>query len=378
MNFAKRALLFLATALFGTFLFSLVAATTFTQTAAKPDKLKGWLVESDVYNRLVPAMMEKLQEDAAKRQSAEQAGEVSREDSIDFNRPEVQGIVQKALNPQFIQTSTEQVIDSVYRWLNGEVKKPDFAINTGEIKTRIATEVGSYLRQRAATLPVCRTVPQQTNLFDAECIPRGTNVEAEIQKVVQEINGSDEFLAEETLTADNLGKDKEAPEQSSSFFSETNGLPGIYRLMLWLPVVFGALALLCGTGIIFLNEERRKGFSRVMTTLLITDVLLLASVTLINLGFNAAKSKVLANSAGTKSAALRDGALHGLDAAKNDIIRVPFIFAAVFLVLGAGIAAYLIMTRKNTARGGEEQSHFKKETEKPEESQSPSRPDKNR
>lgn len=376
MNFAKRALLFLATALFGTFLFSLVATATFTQTAAKPEKLKGWLVESDVYNRLVPAMMEKLQKDAAERPPAEQAT-AGREDSIDFNRPEVQAIVQRALTPQFIQTSTEQVIDSVYRWLNGDVKKPDFAINTGEIKTRIATEVGNYLRQRAATLPVCRTVPQQTNLFDAECIPRGTNVEAEIQKVVDEVNGSDEFLAEETLTADNLGKDTGASEQSSSFFSETNGLPGIYRLMLWLPIVFGVLALLSAAGIIFLNEERRKGLGRVMTTLLITGILLLASVTLINLGFNAAKSKVLADNTGTKTAALRDGALKGLDAAKNDIIRVPFVFAAVFLAFGAGIAVYLIMTRNNAARSGEEQAHFKKETKKPDEPNSPSRPAKN-
>lgn len=348
MHIAKRALLFVLTLTFGLFLLILIATTIFSQTLGKPDKIKGWIEKSNVYSRVVPAILETAQKDSQEKPKRDGS-----DMDIDFTDPEVQKIAQDALSPEFIRQNTERVIDSTFEWLNGEIEKPDFAIDVSEVKSRIATGVGDYLRKRSTTLPLCTQLPEEIDLFNATCIPPGVNIEAEIQKLVQEINGSKEFLSESTITADTISKERKADSdelKGYDFFRDGDGKRA-QRAFSWIkrgPIIFGLLSLVTAVGIILLNESKRRGLRHIMITLFTTGGLLLVSIWLITIALNAAKNKLLSNNAGTKLAALQQGALDGFEAAHRDISRVSQRFGIAFIVIGLGIAVYLFVTRNKT------------------------------
>ncbi|MDB5163834.1 MAG: hypothetical protein JWS12_452 [Candidatus Saccharibacteria bacterium] len=340
MHFVRRIGLFFATFFFGILLFLLVSTASLAQTIGKPSTLKGWLKSSGIYTKVVPAVLE---------QSSKNTDSPTGSDtSISFKDPNVQKIAEQAFSPQFIQQSSESAIDGSYKWLQGKTTKPQFTITVSTAKDAFANGVGNYIRNRAAKLPVCTTLPASFDILNATCVPKGINVNTEAQKVVSQIVTSKDFLPDPTVTADtDKTSNNTAPKP---LYQAQPNLPKYYRLLVLGPWIFGGLALLAAAGIIWLNEDHRRGLRKVMATLFTTGGLLLIYIAAVSYGFNKIQARLTKDTSGSQVSTLKQSAITALKSASHDISRVAIIYGVVFIVIGAAVAVYLLMTRPNAPK----------------------------
>lgn len=362
MKLARRAALFLISLVFGFFLFMLVTSASLSLTIGKPGTLKRWLSSSGIYGKVVPAVLE---------ESAKASKEPSDTSSISLSDPNIQKIAENVFTPTFIQQSSESAIDGTYTWLEGKTDKPQFNINVADAKAKFANGVGDYLRTRAASLPACKTIPTQFDVLNATCIPRGLNVNSEIDKTVKDILNNKDFLPDPAVTADSI-KTKE-DGQEKPLYQTNNKLPQAYKWLHIAPYILGVLVLLAGVGIIMLNEHHRKGLQKVMVSLFTTGGLLLLYTWLLSYGFSKAQTQLTKDHDGTKVTALKESAIDAVKLAQHDINRIVIIFGLVFIAIGLGLGVYLLLTRgkapktSSAATGTKEETHFKKpESSEPE------------
>lgn len=335
MKFVRRLGLVLATLTFGFWLFWLVATASLAFTVGKPDVVKGWLTNSGVYGKIVPAIIE---------QNTKPGGDnkLSSDGSISLSDPFIQQVAKNVFTPAYIQTSSEAIIDGTYGWLEGKTAKPQFNINVADVKTKFATGVGDYLRTRAAGLPACKTQPAQFDIINATCLPKGVNVTTATQQIVQDINSNKEFLPDPALNADTLKTDNNGQKQP--YYQDKTDLPRLYRWLHMAPWILGPLALITGVGVVLLHEQRRRGLYRVMVGLLTSGGLLLVYVWLLSFGLNKAQGQLI-KGGGTQQDALKTSAFSVLRLAQHDISRIVVIFGVGFVVIGAALGAYLFITR---------------------------------
>jgi hypothetical protein len=87
-----------------------------------PKPLKTSLSDSKVYDTLV--------ENALKSMESPNKPKEGQGDGISLAQPEVKQAVKQAFTPALLQSSTEQIIDGVYRWLDSKSTEPDFRSQT--------------------------------------------------------------------------------------------------------------------------------------------------------------------------------------------------------------------------------------------------------
>jgi hypothetical protein len=253
------------------FLFAISCALA--MVFGSPTQLKRSLKESGVYNGFVDNVI---------ASSAEQGGED--QSSLPLNQPEVKSAANSAFPPQFLQSSTEQAIDGTYHWLDGKTPVPDFKIDLTGPKQNFANALGDYAVNRAQKLPRC-TLAQLRELqtdgidpFNTPCVPPGFDLASLRTDVINEINGSNDFLADPVVTANTLPKD----EQGKTVFQNLSQVPKIFHWLKLAPIIFGIIAVLSGSGLILLYEHRRRGIRSVGITFLGTGVFLLIGAWLEN------------------------------------------------------------------------------------------------
>ncbi len=260
MHFVRKILVVLATTLLSLWLLLTVMTASIVLTLHSPAKIKGWVNDSGIYTKVVDAVLTQSQ------QSAQKSG-----DSLPIQDPQIQAAARTAFSPQVLQKDTENVIDGTYHWLHGKTPQPDFRVDLSGPKQQFASGVGDYLRNRVQSVPACARgqVPDTDDLFSINCLPRGFDVNAEVQQQVDKLANGKDFLSDPVITAQTLKKDG-----NQSPFDKFKALPKIYQKATWSPWLFGSLALLSAGIIIFLHDERRRGMKRVARILLPTGVLL--------------------------------------------------------------------------------------------------------
>src|SRR4051812_48563018 len=117
MNIIRKLLVASLVTLFSLFLFSAALSGGVNRTVGTSGKVKHILAESGIYDTVLPSVLDQT------KQIDTSAGEISLEN------PQIKAAAQSAFTPQFIQTSTESVIDSVFDWLNGKTATPQFKID---------------------------------------------------------------------------------------------------------------------------------------------------------------------------------------------------------------------------------------------------------
>lgn len=193
------------------------------------------------------------------------------ENSVPVNDPEIRKLANETFPPQRLEEMFIKVSNGTYRWLNGEVPKPDYVLDLSAEKRAIAKGVSKYAKQRVEALPTCTKLPTTTDPFELDCRPPGTDLNKEAKKIEADMLASDGFLPDTTITFDDEGKVNQADLDRIS-----NGFQTLQRL----PIMLTVIALCSAAGVIFLAPTRRGGFTRIARSLLSTG-LFLAIATLV-------------------------------------------------------------------------------------------------
>lgn len=247
-----------------------ILTTALHQTIGQPKQTEDLVQQSGLYQAIIPSQLAQVQKDNPS---------VS---GIPLDNPQVQKALADSVNTKQIEGEGNQVIDTLYRWLNGNDTRPTFSINAMPDRQTLATELGQVAYQHAADLPACTSLSEvptdiATNPLAAKCLPPGLSAEAVRQLVIGQVDTSDVLASTDaTITQDDIKGPNGKPILDS--FSSA---PTWYKPLLALPKIFAIAAAVCALLLLVTLRPTRgiKSIGKHMLTVGITLGILALFVT---------------------------------------------------------------------------------------------------
>ncbi len=324
MNILRRIGLAVCAAILGISLLGIAWSHTSVATLQDRSTVKGWLHESGFYDKVVEAVL----------QNAEGQAELGQ--NIPVGDPAVQAVVKDAFNPQFLRENAEKVLDGVYSWLEGDTARPEFSVDIGGAKQRVAEGVGEYARITAAGLPAC--TPEQLaqftsgfDVFSATCLPPGVTPEQAGAEVRASILANEDFLGDTMFTGDDLTVSVDGQETTLDN-TDFRQLQQAYRFSTLAPFVFALAAVVLAAGMLFLSPTKRQGVRRAGSVLLASGIVLGLTYLIASRGSSALSR--YAEDISSQTDAGRDLAVSLANAITRDISGFLMWYAIVFGILG--------------------------------------------
>lgn len=292
-----------------------------------PETLKQILKDSGAYDNVVGIVL-----DETTRQAKD-------DNSVPISDEKIKELVNDVFPPSRLQAITDNVADSTYRWLNGEVSEPDFKIDLRAEKVALAQGIAEYAAERIKKLPQCTSIPTTTDPFEIDCRPPGIDIAAEQKMIEQEFLSNKDFLPETTFTVRDLNK-----ESDKTFSEQHQGTADAFMLLKKLPYIFGGLALAFGAAIIFLDKTKRDGLSRVGRILLFSGLFLFITTFVFGKLLPVSENLLNAAEVNASSIIIKKAAGLAVDRLANDLL----LYSGVVLALGAVILLALHFTKPKT------------------------------
>lgn len=332
MNFLKNTLYQAAGALLKLSLVLLPIAFAISLILASPKPVEKALEESGVYTQIVSSAI-----DSSQKEQTDPTAKSLLED------PEFKTIAQKTFSPGLLQSSSENIINGLFAWMQGKTTEPEFKIDLSAAKNDLATNVAAYAEKRANSLPACtlqqlRQLNPDTDLLSLPCLPPGANVKALSAQYSQQFLNNDDFLSDPVITNKDLPKNKEG----KSFTEQASFVPSAYKAVnvgKWILSVFAiGLAVL----LIFIRRNRLAGVKHVAWALIGSGAFLAISVAVYWYMFDRANTlKGIEN-------AIQAGLVRGVLSLVNSFASILFWFAFGYLVVGVGTLLFLRFRPKRT------------------------------
>lgn len=320
----------LASVLLKLSLFNLAFTGALLLVFGTPDLLKKSLEESTFYDTIVSNVI-KSSEEAARQQG------------FPIDDPEVRDAIEDSFPPKTFKKYSDNVIDSIYAWLNGDVAKPNYRIDLSPAKQKLAEELGDYAFRRYANLPPCsltqlRSLSPSVDPFKVTCKVPGIEPNQVRSDVINRINGSSEFLSDPVITANDLPKDA----NGNTIFDNLSYLPTLAKFVRISPWVFGFLSILMAAALLVL-DGRHSGMHAIGVILAGTGALLLVGTVILAFVFaqvnkpGGALNKVAAGS-------FQSSILSVTQNLYTEINKNLIIFSVAYIVLGLLILLILRLT----------------------------------
>ena len=235
----------IGTALILCFVF-LAYSLVFNFVTANPNKTKSILDKSTLYTQFSALLYD---------QSIREVD--GGEESI-LKKPEVRRIALDVYDSGFAKSSTENIIDGLYGWLEGNKKQPpDLSIDLNEKNKEFAARLGKYAQKRAEKLPVCTASDVRTledvDILKAECLPPGISP-AEIKREAEKLPS-----VKNMAILDEGGPEKK--QDSSSSIGQSN-LPQTFMAAKSMAVAFLIIAAVLSAIILYLSKDLVSGLKR--------------------------------------------------------------------------------------------------------------------
>jgi hypothetical protein len=340
MNWLRKSLGHLLAVLFLVSLLGIAVCVSANRNLSQPDKLKGWLSDSKIYDNLIAGTLEKAEKDEAK------AGDA---DTVSLSDATVQQAAEKAFSPQLLQQSVNTFLDANYAWLQGKTPTPSFTIDLTDAKATFAQRVGKIVGDRLASLPAC--TPDQlakiqipVDPLTVTCRPASLDPTTEAKRVTDEITASD-FLSQPEVTASSLGRDENS--QDKPYYEKLAWAPTAYKIGQKAPLILAALAILLALLVIFLHPEQRKGIRKVAFVMAFAGILLVASKYITDFFVNKFEDKLFAGNVTDQLQTSRSNLLEQVEAA---FIQTNLWFGIAFLILAAVLLIWLFQSRERRSK----------------------------
>jgi hypothetical protein len=258
----KRPLLWLFASIFSLLLFTTAFNYGLMHTAGNPDKVKKILGDSHIYDNVVSSAL------AQSKDVSSSQGEISLSD------PKIKSAAGQTISPQFVQSSTEKVIDGTFAWLNGKSPQPAFNIDLAPLKAKFASTAAQSAEQQLATLPKCAKgqIPSSFDPLNATCLPPGVTPQAAAAQVQSSILTGQGFLDTPAITADSL---KAQGSNQSVFNKQLKTAPSYYQKAKKAPTILAVVTILVALAIIFLSPSKIAGLRKIGITLITIGVIML-------------------------------------------------------------------------------------------------------
>lgn len=231
-------------------LFAMAGSFAVSTTLLNASYLKSTLASNGTYNNIVNSVF-----DVAISQLNKNGGQDKGDSNINTQTVgELKPVVESALTPQFLQNTTEAIIDGTFAWLNGDASEPNFAIQTTDVKIALQNSLTTYLQNKVAALPNCTTKQSgDSDPFSATCWIPSAEGNAQIASSVGDFINQIPIFENPELSLQSLNA-----EQNFASDKPVQNVPTGYRLLKWLPAVFGVIALICLAVVILLSKPKLR------------------------------------------------------------------------------------------------------------------------
>lgn len=265
MRFVTPLLRWLSALVFHFSLFFVIGAFAFVFLIGNEQTLKDTLVESEIYNKFIPSII-----DANLDQTRDDLS------SLPLDDINVRSIIRQSFAPQTLREQTEVVIDDVYAWLEGRTDYLEFSYDFTESKEAMNNGIANYAAQRVLSLPDCEVAFAEVNVFNVDCKPAGFSFEFVRSQVLNDLQSSD-FLKSPIINQDNLPKspDGKTLEEQYSY------VPTIFQILQGGIFISIILVVLSATLFVYVRRPLSKGFQALGRDLLSNGVMLI----LLTIGF---------------------------------------------------------------------------------------------
>lgn len=301
--------------------------------AGRPEQTKRWLRESGAYSSTSESIRKSFSD--------------STKDLTTSDSPIVSDAIKQALPDSKIQSFVESGIDGTYGWLNGDTDNPQFSLDVKEIQTTFANTVANGLTRRAQNLPACpgRTMPANTDIFTMTCIPRGANVQAEIEKVRQQILSTDTSSIGENGMVDAQSIKVETAQGQQPYYQGLQSARDYYTLLKRLPLITAVIFLITGGILIILSKPRYRALRTFATFTVPYGILyLVAGLTLPGIIRSNLNKALQASTNNDMSGALKSIVNSIATLAASYFTKIGI----VLVVIGAGcFAAYIVFKKRD-------------------------------
>lgn len=346
MHFLKKSVVFLGSFFFGLTLVATLILFQIKFTFGSEVWVKKWLSNSGVYQKIVPSLLSTI--------------EVEGKNGIPFDDPGVVSAFNKVFTPQFLSTTTEQVVDQTYAWLAGDKPDPKIVIDLSAKRDELADNIGIVSKARLDKLPACAPsyVPaQEIDVFTADCVPTYISTASLAQSVEDQLKSSKDFLGDAKISVSAEDLVKNAPGVAKN-------VPKVYSILGWLPWLLLGWIFFSVVAVIAWSENRRERIKRLVIQMFIVGGFFVGGAIL----FARAEknlSKSIIQGADEKGQKVLDELIRPLIiSAGRDIMRVQLIFGIVLLAIAVTGLTWLFITR--TKKPKVTKADSKPESEDPE------------
>jgi hypothetical protein len=330
MNMGRRILLVVLTPLFSLLLFALAFNFGLVKTIGDAHSVKNILKDSGIYNSVVPSLLK-------------QAGQINTNaGDIPALDPLVQDAIAKSLPVKDVQGYSENAIDNIYSWLNGETAQPNFNIDLSNYKTSFASNLAKGVGQRLGSLPTCTTGHTATDFdaINATCLPPGVSAETASNTLEAELIKNQGFLDQTSVKASDI---KGNDSTKSVFQDQLKDAPAAFQWFSKSPIILAVLALLTGIGLVLLRPTLINGIRHLGITLLAVGISMLAFAWIFNF---VVSDKVIPKIA-IENSTLQQSAKSAASNLSRNVGNNYYMFGGVYSVLGiASLAGSSFLSRK--------------------------------
>jgi hypothetical protein len=260
----KRLSLYFSGASLRIVLFFGITLVCFALIATNPSHVKNLINDTDVYQEIVPALIN----DTIEKQP---------QITLPLQDKQIQQSINSSFTADSIKKNSEIFIDGTYSWLNGDSQTPQFKVDFTQERQQTAVKIAAIAFERVKTLPVCFAVPETLDPFTVGCQPPLTNLANEEKNLSNLIAGDSGILPKAVYTEKDLPKNN----QGEYIYEKYSYAPTIYAWLRYSPFIVLALTLGLSILVVALSRTKREGFIRLGTiflgsgfTLIITPLLL--------------------------------------------------------------------------------------------------------
>lgn len=288
----------------------------------RPNNVKTWLSKSGLYAVVPDLAVSRL----AENQSSG-TGDFTFKDVL------VQRAVHRALSGNFIPNATNAVVDGTFRWLDGDVAKPDFAVKVGDAKQRFADELATAAQKRYEQLPVCGPRQQPTNLgpLTIDCQIQGYNIKQTIADFKNRVLANQDFLPSSVLTAESNLTTDSATGKVQPIIHYSKVIPQRYQQLQLARWIALGMIICLGLLLLFISDSRLSGVKRIGWSLLTTSIISALGLWLLFVAVNSLKGRIPVS---LSEEGLRDALLQLTDVARRDVTTAASKIAAAYAAIG--------------------------------------------
>ena len=254
-----------------------IPGATTVNYLSQSKNVKNWLDNGGIYENAV---------DFALKEALKEIDYEHVETKMFVSQEDLQNTIEQIVTPQFIQDSSETVIDSIYEWLDGTKDKIEFQLDFNSKREEVAEQLTTVFIERFDQMPTCSNnivIDENFDPFASECVPVGYNVNEKSEEITKALLESEDFFNDVTFSSEDLKIEPKLLNSIKTAYGIFSKLPyiiygilGLFSLILFLDViglsnrliVTGGSWLLSGAALLFGGYYMKSNLSAVVDKVL--------------------------------------------------------------------------------------------------------------